>query len=126
LRHFTLSPPYRSEDKSIETTVINKEVDGVHLSVDTRITPSIIYLFYVANEHPHYQLRMMRKTEKGWSSASNISNFVGTVRYPQPPEAVVKDEIIVGYQYSWKQHKGFIYQICVRKIDLSPNPDAAK
>lgn len=127
LRYFTLSPPYRLENKSIETTVINKEVDGVNLSIDTRMTPSILYLFYVANKHPDYQLKMIRKTETGWSSALNISNDVGTVRYPQPPEKVLNDEIVVGYQYSEKQPEGwYLYHIAVRKIDPLPKAGAVK
>jgi hypothetical protein len=126
LRYFTLSPPYRIENKSIETTLIGKEVDGLHLAIDTRNTPAVLYLFYVANNHPNYQLRMIRNIGNGWSPPSNISNGVGIVRYPQPPEIIVKNEIIVAYQYSEKTSEGMTYQICVRKIDLAPAPGIAK
>ena len=113
LCYFTLSPPYRLQDKSIETTVINKEVDGVNLSIATNYNPSIPILFYIENNHPNYQVKMIEKTETGWSSSSNINDGVGTVRYPQSPETVVNDEIVVGYQYP-----GDSYNICVTKIEF--------
>lgn len=127
LRYFTLSPPYRLKDKSVETTIINKEVDGVQASIDTRYSPSILYLFYVANDDPSYQIRMISKTKTGWSSTSGISNSAGYVRYPQSPEIISKDEIVIGYQYSNEQPNGrFLYRICVRKIGLHTKHDTSK
>ena len=120
LRYFTLAPPYTMADKSAETTVVAGEVDGVHLSLDTRTQPSTLYVFYVANAHPNYQLRMIRNAGKGWSSAVNLSDGVGVVRYPQPPERITGDEIVVAYQYSEKVADGYLYHTRVSKIMLAP------
>lgn len=120
LRYFTLSPPYRLEDKSAEKTVIKKEVDGLNMSIDTRTESTIIYFFYVSNNHPDYQIKMIKKTGTEWSLPVNISNGKGVVRYPQSPVKIFKDQIVIGYQYSTKNPKGrgYLYRICVKKIDI--------
>jgi hypothetical protein len=132
LRYFTLAPPYGMADKSDETVLVNAEVDGVHLSMDTRTSAATLYLFYVANDtvtndDPRFQVRMVRNTGTGWSDPLNISEGKGVVRYPQPPERTGGDEIVVAYQTSERMPEGhYLYHIRVGKVLAAPVPATAE
>ena len=120
LRYFTISPPYTLADKSAETTLVAAETDGTHLSIDTRTNPSTLYVIYVANDHPNYQVRMIRNTGSGWSPAVNVSDGVGVVRYPQCPETIAKDEMVIAWQFTNKTPERSVYDTRAAKVILAP------
>ena len=125
LKYFTLSPPnYTLADKSSERRLVAGETDGVQLAMDTRTTPTTLYLFYVENRHPDYQVKMLRMLDGSWESESRalpISTDSGTVRHVQVPENITTNEFPVVYQHSVPEGSGYYYEIKTSLIRLNGN-----
>jgi hypothetical protein len=126
LRYFTLAPPYTTmASKSAEQTLVAAEVDGVHMSIDTRRDPSRLHIFYIENRHPDYQLRTLVNDGAGWPPASEsraLTPLQGVLRYPQPPLEIRRDEFVVAFEQSRPDPANpqrFLYEIRAALVKLN-------
>ena len=103
-QYFTFGSPYTSlATKTNDSTIIAHETDGLQMAIDNRSTPAKLYLAFIENNdsgppNRNYVLKVLQKDGANWpdsATAATLSLTTGGRQYPQIPETIENNKIVV-------------------------------